>query len=68
MSSVNSFGRIWARLLTQRAAANDDRGPEVSASRAEVEAPAAGTGWDAYEVWRRMVRDPRHAARRPRTP
>jgi hypothetical protein len=43
-------------------AANDDRGPV----RTPPEAPAASTpGWDAFEVWRSRVRDPRRAASRP---
>jgi hypothetical protein len=45
-------------------AANDDRGPV----RTPADAPAASTstqGWDAFEVWRSRVRDPRRAASRP---
>jgi hypothetical protein len=68
MNAANPFGRLWARLLTRHPAANDDHGPEVSAVRADVEGGARPTGWDAYEVWRRMVREPRQSTRSARRP
>jgi hypothetical protein len=45
-------------------AANDDHGPV----RTPVDAAAPSTtthGWDAFEVWRSRVRDPRRAASQP---
>lgn len=41
-------------------AANDDHGPAEAAP--VEEAPGGESGWDAFEVWRTRVRDPRRAA------
>lgn len=42
-------------------AANDDRGP-LRAAIHEAATTATHSGWDAFEVWRSRVRDPRRAA------
>jgi hypothetical protein len=44
-------------------AANDDRGP-LRAPAPETMPSVTHVGWDAFEVWRSRVRDPRRAASR----
>lgn len=41
-------------------AANDDDGPAHAAAVEKATGPESG--WDAFEVWRTRVRDPRRAA------
>ena len=45
-------------------ACNDDLGPIVS-RHGSTPAPAATSGWDPFDVWRRRVRDARRDARAP---
>jgi hypothetical protein len=54
---TNVPNSIAAELLTSTPAANDDRIEETTAP-ASVSLSATG-GWDAHEVWRRFIKDPR---------
>jgi hypothetical protein len=45
--------------LIASSAANADRLGEAAAAPAEAPPPRAETGWDAYDVWRRFIKDAR---------
>lgn len=57
MNSVS--GVIPSPLIAAAAAANADELGEARKAAAAVEPPAALGGWDAYEVWRRFIKDAR---------
>ena len=66
--SMSSSQEIVAtQLLTSAPAANADRLGEGEA--APVRTTETATGWDAYEVWRRFIKEARerreHASRDP---
>jgi hypothetical protein len=56
---TNVPNSIAAELLTSTPAANEDRLDE-SAPRASLSQTG---GWDAHEVWRRFIKEPRERRR-----
>ena len=54
MNSVS--GAIPSPLVAAAAAANAD---ELGEARAAAANPSTTQGWDAYEVWRRFIKDAR---------
>lgn len=55
MSSIPES--IEFELLSDRAAANADRLDEAASPPVNV--VNAPSGWDPYEVWRRLIKEPR---------
>ncbi|HEU4485984.1 MAG TPA: hypothetical protein VFR96_10905 [Povalibacter sp.] len=62
MSSIQET--ITDRLIEPAAAANAD---QLDAQRANAPAnlTATATGWDAYEVWRRFIKEARERRENP---
>jgi hypothetical protein len=56
MQRVTSPQSYESRVMTSKAAANADRLGEGKDSQTSIEATG---GWDAYEVWRRFIKDAR---------
>jgi hypothetical protein len=63
---TNVPNSIAAELLTSTPAANEDRIAEAAAPPATRLSETGG--WDAHEVWRRLIKDARDRRRSDQTP
>jgi hypothetical protein len=57
-NATKSISKVHS-LLDTRPAANDDQIGEGYGQTTVVAAEATSTGWDAYDVWRRFIKDAR---------
>jgi hypothetical protein len=57
MNSVSTF--LPAHVIASGSAANADHVSERAAAPVAARAESAAGGWDAYEVWRRFIKDAR---------
>ena len=62
MNSVSTT--LPAHVIASGSAANADHGGERAAAPAVARAEAS-VGWDAYEVWRRCIKDARDRRQHP---
>jgi hypothetical protein len=57
-NATNPIGNVH-KLLDSIPAANDDQIGDSFGHTTVVAATETSTGWDAYEVWRRFIKDAR---------
>lgn len=57
MNSVSTS--LPAHVIASGSAANADHVSERAAAPVATRAESAAAGWDAYEVWRRFIKDAR---------